>query len=112
MAVPSILTALVMAGGLVVGTYFLFRDPTDLYASERQRVVDEIARFHIENGRYPKSLGEAGIVLDRGFHCGHYEADEDFFFLKLSRGRIFPRGRTTWSYNSQKGQWGCYSEPH
>jgi hypothetical protein len=113
-AIPSvlvILVAIVMAVGLVVGTYLLFRDPSDLYALERQRVVDEIAQFHTQNGRYPNSLHEAGIVLD-GFDCRHYEADEEFFFLEVSRARLLLPGRTTWSYNSQKGRWSCYSEPH
>jgi hypothetical protein len=112
LAVPSILVALVLAGALAFGAYLLFRSPSGLYSPERQRVVEQIEQFHEQHGRYPKSLDEAGIVLGGDLDCGYYEADEGFFLVELCRGRHFPRGRTTWSYDSQKGRWECYTEPY
>jgi hypothetical protein len=108
----SILGALVMSGALAVGAYLLFRSPSGLYEVERQRVVEQIEQFHEQHGRYPKSLDEAGIVLENDLTCNYYEADEGFFLVEVCRGRHFPRGRTTWSYDSQKGRWGCYTEPY
>jgi hypothetical protein len=112
LSVLAVLGALVMSSALAVGAYFLFRNPSGLYESERQRVVEQIEQFHEQHGRYPKSLDEAGIVLGRGLDLSYYEADEGFFLIELCRGRHFPRGRTTWSYDSQKGRWGCFTEPY
>ncbi len=97
-------------GLLAVGAYFLLRDPSDLYAPERQHVVDEISRFHEEHGRYPKTREEAQPLVCDTFGVGYYEATDDGFCIELTRSRHFPPGQTTWSYGSKSGTWSCGSE--
>jgi hypothetical protein len=68
------------------------------------RMVTAIERFRTENGHYPKSLGDAGVVPPwNRYGPWRYESDDGRYFT-LSIGDYGKDGFVYW-YFSGRGDW-------